>query len=260
MKWENSSEQDETPGDSYSLQRKYQFSIFKQISNEEFLNALFTKQIYPWEWICICNRYNQFIHQIIDEYDHLLKLFIENCCFYNTVLLCKFDILIAVILLVSSLQDLFNYKAICLPLCGNMYSSRIAGLCHLFHEYRGFDFFSFFFLLTDAKIPQGTLKQKRNTLCKFCFDQGKLSTRLNPCICFVQRVGGTWTIDSRVSPALVRRIIRTETVMTEEWKCKQVFTARNRNGWTSTRNEHCISRLLWRVRYKINGLFRLVKI
>ena len=46
MKWEtNSSEQEETPGDSYSL-KKYQFIVFMQISNEEFLNALF-KQIYP---------------------------------------------------------------------------------------------------------------------------------------------------------------------------------------------------------------------
>jgi len=109
MKWENSSEQDETPGDSYSLRRKYQFSIFKQISKEEFLNALFTKQIYPRRWMCIFNAVVSLyikLPQYFDEYDHLLKLFIENCCSYNTVSLCKFDILIAVILLVSSLQDL----------------------------------------------------------------------------------------------------------------------------------------------------------
>jgi len=159
---------------------------------------------------------------------------------------------IAVILLVSSCKTF--YKAISLPFCGNMYSSRIAGLCRLFHEYRGFQFFFFLFRAHWCENPtrgfKAFLKDRRGKLYANCVQSRKafISAESIPCICLFNvsvvgeyLSGKPWTINPGVSPASFRRIKRRGTVMIEEWKCKQLYlTARK---WMNLNTK-------WAVNYK----------
>ena len=94
-----------------------------------------------------------------------------------------------------------NYKAISLAFCGNMYSSRIACLRRLFHEYH-LCFLSFFFSWSlMRKSHKGPLKHffKRltwNTLCKLCLIRESFQLGwIYSLYLFAQRVGSMWIFE-----------------------------------------------------------------